>query len=198
MTSLATVKQPKKQPKAVAKKKKTTISSISIDGTSNLVVEKKIISEDTDTFECKTDTYPLTEVTKEELFQLRVSGKPGFVLKKDNSYFYTEIPRTLSLVSNDILGKHKCPDCKNFFSSTDVCPKVKDPSFSWFTRRLPSSKEEIPKFIAHAVEESSRIEKFPFITQGYETFNCPAEAFVVIRCSCYGSFSMPKTKNSYY
>lgn len=185
-------------PKVVAKKKKTTISSIYLDGTSSLVVEKKIISEDSDTFECKTDTYPLTPVNVEEISKLRASGNPGFVLKNEGSYFYTEIPRTLSLVSNDILGNHKCPYCKHFFSSTAPCPKLTDPSLSWFTRRLPASEEEIPKFIERAVEQSSRIEKFPFIIKGYETFNCPAEAFVVIICSRYDSFPAAKTKNSYY
>lgn len=184
------------QSNAVAENKK--ISSVFLDGTSRLVVEKKIMDKNTKTSKFEIDSYPLTPVTPDEILDLRVSGKPCFILKNQDSYFYTEIPKFLNLVSNDILGTHKCPYCKHFFSSNAPCPKSSNPSFSWFTRRLHDSKTDISILIEIAIEQSSRLETFPFIIKGYETFNCHSEAFVVNLCSDYNSFIRKKAKNSYY
>ena len=55
--------------------------------------------------------FELTEVTKEDLANLRRKKVPSFVFKMDGKFYYTAIPNEMNLVSSGILGRHKCAWC---------------------------------------------------------------------------------------
>ena len=104
--------------------------------------------------------FPLKEVSIEKLTDLRKSGKPGFVLKENGKYYYAKIYKNLGLTSANLLNlDHQCAAkglmCKHISLG---CQKV--------------------------LEGSSFIEKYDWITLGYETFNLigAGECFVVLKC----------------
>lgn len=100
-----------------------------------------------------------------QLEEYRNSNIPGFVLKDKDTYYYAEI-RDLEVDVDDIIGEHKCSFgkycCKHLSAASDDdggCAKV---------RGL-----------------SNNIEKYDFITLGYETFNTTHDVFTVLKCSHY-------------
>ncbi len=108
-------------------------------------------------------SYHFRKVSIEELTSLRAGKKPGFVLKEYRDYYYTEIPENLRFFSENIIGKHMCgEECVHLSA-------------------LPDSAGGCAKVRNH----SRFIEKFDFITKGYESFNTEADCFVVIACSNY-------------
>ncbi len=112
-------------------------------------------------------TFNLVEVTPEELAVYRSSGIPYFVLKDSGKLYFTKIQRNYNLVSHEgLLGPNLCShvghECHHLSAATDEdggCAKV---------RSL-----------------SQCIERYPWITKGYETFNTVRDAFVVIDCTHY-------------
>lgn len=186
------------------KKAEPSVPSVFLDVEKlNLVVERKIPGEYEGSVRIETKIYSLIPATADEIFSLRTNGACCFVLKKENSYFYTEIPRELCCISNSILGVHKCVHCSHFFSSNSSCPKAKLPSFSWYVRRKPYPTDDLEQFYLSLLDDSYRIEGLSFIVSGYETFNCPSESFVVSKCSNFVNFDHPKpakktTKPHYY
>ena len=108
---------------------------------------------------------PLKIISAIQLEEYRNSDIPGFVLKDRDTYYYTEI-RNFEVDVDDIIGEHKCSFgrycCKHLSAASDAdggCAKV---------RGL-----------------SNTIEKYDFITLGYETFNTTHDVFVVLKCSHY-------------
>lgn len=158
--------------------------------------------------------FSLREVSKEELFQLRVSKLPGFVIKVDDSYYYTELSTDLRVedytaIAQSILGVHCCSkgtsECKHLSASQNGgCPKVQDCSIRYYLKYKNADKfanefsnESDDEAYKSAVRLSKRIEKYNFITLGYEGFNIPNDFLVVIHCNCYQKevWKKPKTKN---
>ncbi|MCI8411872.1 MAG: hypothetical protein HFJ40_05530 [Clostridia bacterium] len=108
----------------------------------------------------------LKEVNSKELEKYRLEGKPGFVLKQSGKYFYSEIEKDMPIMSFKLLGDHICVTpcvCKHISSD---CQKV--------------------------IEGSSNIERYNWITKGYETFNTAADCFVVISCNQYEQVTRKK------
>lgn len=110
--------------------------------------------------------FELSEITSDELIEHRKSGKPSFVYKVDNKYYYCEIPYNLNLVGTTFLGQHLCGcvghECNRLSAASDEeggCAKVRG--------------------------RSRGIERYPWITKGYETFNTGYGAFVVLECEHY-------------
>lgn len=110
--------------------------------------------------------FPLTEVRPEELADYRKKGVPSFVLKVDGKLYYTAIPDNISFVSSNILGAHLCAvaghECHRLSAASDEeggCGKVRN--------------------------RSNYIERYPWITTGYETFNTKHDSFVVVNCLHY-------------
>lgn len=108
----------------------------------------------------------LMEVTAEELAVYRKSKISSFVLKINNKLYYASIPNDISFASYTILGPHKCAlidhECKRLSAASDKdggCKKVR--------------------------EFSQCIEKYSWITTGYETFNTKYDCFVVVNCLHY-------------
>lgn len=110
--------------------------------------------------------FPLLEVKPEELEEYRRNGIPSFVLKMDEKFYYTQIPRDITFVGSNILGPHKCAsvgkECMHLSPASDAeggCAKVRN--------------------------HSRCIERYPWIKKGYETFNTPTDVFVVACCEHY-------------
>lgn len=125
-------------------------------------------------------SYPLREVSIDELLELRLSGEPGAVYKQPNGqYFYTTIDPTLNLsVKPDKLGKHACGlQCKQVCQN---CPRTKDLTVA-YQKRIGK------KSFFDATINSWRIEKYDFIVEGLETFNMTNanDVFLVLDCKNY-------------
>lgn len=125
------------------------------------VISREVISE---SFESQ--TFPLVEISVEELNTYRENGIPSFVLKYNGKLYHTIIPANLSLISAEILGKHQCAlpgkDCAHLSAAPDEeggCEKVR--------------------------KKSCCIEKYPWILTGYETFATKLDVFVVVHCEHY-------------
>lgn len=110
--------------------------------------------------------FPLTEVTIEDLYTYRKKGISSFVLKINDTLYYTKIPKEMNFISSDILGEHKCAIVKH------EC-----------NRLSPASDEEGG---CEKVRNFSKyIERYPWIKKGYETFNTRHDSFAVIECLHY-------------
>lgn len=124
------------------------------------------------------ECFPLSEVTEKEIYMLRIGETPGFILKKEGRYFYSTIPKNLKFFGQRILGQHCCSDygsdCKYLYASKNGCPKVRDLSQEYYVRL--GYKKQV------AVGLAKRIEKYDFITLGYETVNTNEDFFVVAEC----------------
>lgn len=136
------------------------------------IVSKKIIDEKVEPL-----CFHLVEVTPEMLADYRKKGISSFVLKVDGKLYYSEIPNNISFVSSNILGTHKCAlaghECRRLSAASDEkggCQKVRNCS--------------------------NRIERYPWITAGYETFNTSHDSFVVVKCLHYEKCPPRKTYSS--
>ncbi len=124
--------------------------------------------------------YKLRLVDEEELFSLRTSGKPGFVLKRDGKLYYAEIDPNIN-INLDIDGQidHKCGMCTRCSALSDEkggCAKVRDHSAEDYTRHssnrvLIELSKEKADLVTKIWTIAKRIEKYPFVVAGYETFN---------------------------
>lgn len=121
-------------------------------------------------------SFDLSEVSVEELAAYRKTEIPSFVLKVEGKLYYSLIP-DINFYSYDLLGNHQCAvvghECNRLSAATDEnggCEKVRN-----------FSKE---------------IEKYPWITIGYETFNTAHNSFVVVKCLHYEQCP-PTVKHSF-
>ena len=117
-------------------------------------------------------SFPLKEVTLEELQEARKTKIPYLVLKDYGKYYLAEIRYDLVFVSSKILGAHLCSFCDHVSAASDEeggCIKVR--------------------------HFSKCIEEYPFIELGYETFNTVSNIFVVPQCTHFEP--SPKRKNSH-
>ena len=147
---------------------------IGLDGRKNLVISANALAasasstgwicvKSIDQIPQDTIKFPLAEVTIDQIKELRKSEIPSFLLKENESYYFAKIPKGLNLLSSHLLGRHCCSNashtCGRLSSATDEeggCAKVRN--------------------------FSKGIERYPWITAGYETFNCRHPAFVVAKC----------------
>jgi hypothetical protein len=129
------------------------------------ICKTKKVSEET-----KMVRFPLKEISSEELSIARESVIPSFVLKDYGKYYYAEIRKDMRMVAPLILGEHLCSatraDCQHLSALSDEdggCQKVRDN------------------------EKEKKINRYPWITQGFETFNCDSgcNQFVVCKCEHY-------------
>lgn len=104
------------------------------------------------------------DVSVQELEELRKSETAGLVLKIDGRLYYAEISKDVNLSSANYFGNHMCSfnnvTCKRLSAATDEeggCAKVRD--------------------------FSCGIERYDWITRGYETFGTTHDVFVVAQCN---------------
>ena len=107
--------------------------------------------------------FALKEVSAEELLKFRKAKIASFVLKLNDKLYHTKIPANISFSECYFLGMHKCAaqgqECKRLSAATDEnggCEKVRN--------------------------NCSRIERYPWITKGYETFCTKYNSLIVIEC----------------
>lgn len=104
--------------------------------------------------------YKLVKISVEDLAQKRKSKIAGLIFKINDAYFFTEIPSTMHFFSFDGCGKHLCADCGRLSALSDAeggCRKVRD--------------------------ARKRIERYTFVSFGYETFGTVQDVFVVFACN---------------
>ena len=126
-----------------------------------------------------TDVYPLVEVTRKELAEHRLSQKSGLVLKEDNKLYYTPIPGNIRVFVQEFShSQHLCG--KACAGTCAGCARTQDLTVDYQIRSFR-------KDFFNAVKDSWRIEKYPFITKGIESFNMHANttAMVVLECENY-------------
>lgn len=109
--------------------------------------------------------YPLQIASERQLDELRKNGKPGFILKETNSkgdaiYKYAEITYNTRFLNSKI-GAHLCA------ASLTECEKL------------------TPVLCSKVHDAEKKLELYPFITKGYESFNTSFDSFVVMQCSNY-------------
>ena len=111
-------------------------------------------------------SFELVEVSPHEVAEYRKNGTPSFLLKKDGKLYIAKIPRNISFVTFTLLNTHRCSiignECRRLSAASDKdggCAKVRD----------------------HA----TGIERYPWITLGYETFCTLHDSFVVAECLHY-------------
>lgn len=133
-------------------------------------ISKELISENKEPHH-----FPLREISAKEISKYRKSEVPSFVLKIGSKLYYTEIPN-ISFIGVNLLGLHKCAlsgmECRRLSAASDEeggCAKV---------RNL-----------------SCNIERYPWIEEGFETFNTKQNAFCVTKCSHYEQ--CPPKKRTY-
>ena len=129
----------------------------------------------------KQQTFYLEEITSHNLYEKRRNKIPSFILKEEDKLFWGEVDPKLHFISlevemqkdDTVLKNHKCAilnkECAHFYK----CPKVND-------RNINSGA---------MLRWSKRIEKYWFITIGYETMYTAQDAFVVLKCAHFYSDS---------
>lgn len=125
-----------------------------------------------------TENFVLSKIDVDSLFEARASGEPGFVLKCGSALYYTQISKKARFFSTSNLGTHLCGRCKKMSALSDCqggCRKVRDVSIVYAN----SSNKAL-------LRRSKRIEKYKFITLGFESFNTTQDAFIVLKCQNYG------------
>jgi hypothetical protein len=124
----------------------------------------------------------LVPVSAECVFKLRLTKVPTLVVKFNNQLYATKVKRGFS--SSAMV--HLCPDCKYCHAlpvSEGGCNKVSAISFEMVSKypAIDIPFGEDPMKIV--LEDAKRIEKYPFIVSGLETFNVSSPSLVVCQCS---------------
>lgn len=168
-------------------KKKTFIRNFSLEGFQKLHAQKiivtceqtfekksrtamKLLSEKEVEQEIEPLTFNLVEVSSEELATFREKEIPSFVLKVDNRYFYSQIPKKSSFMGSSILN------------SWHLCALHKNECY-----RLSAASDE-DGGCAKVRERSTGIERYPWITSGYESFATRHDCFIVNACKHYAPY----------
>lgn len=112
--------------------------------------------------ESSIEEYKLEEVSEEELYKIREYKLPAFIMKENDRYFYAWIPFELRLLGS-MTVEHKCAP------RNDVCKRLTP---------LPDNLGGCAKVRA----KNPRIEKYDWITKGYESVHTVCDCFIVLEC----------------
>jgi len=111
---------------------------------------------------------PLRKVTIKEIVELRNSGVPGFIFKKEDTLFYSQMDSKKRVLIQSLFTDveiHKCADyCKHLSAACDEkggCEKVRN--------------------------KATFIERYDWIKLGCEVFNTNYDMLYVARCSHHES-----------
>ena len=106
------------------------------------------------------ESFALRKISIDELTEIRKQNISGFVLKENNKYYFTQIPKNLRFIYVENFGLHMCAHCNHMSADSDEnggCQKVRI--------------------------GSNHIEFFDWIESGYETFHTRQDSFLVSNCS---------------
>lgn len=126
--------------------------------------------------------YNLSQISAEELYKHRLSGERGIVYKCNDKLFFASVSHNLHITF--MKNPHLCGlDCSRICKD---CPKSRDFTVSY-------QLKDVKRFPI-AVQKSWRIEKYPFILEGVETFNMPRfyDSHYVCACSKYIPYESSK------
>lgn len=122
--------------------------------------------------------YSLKEVSSEELMRFRLSGKPGVLIKTNESLYLSRLKHNSSLPtmasSSKLCTLSLCETCDRVCKD---CRKISDLTLSiqlGFGFNFPD-----------AVEKYGRIEKYGFITSAVEIFNKQSSNCIIEECENY-------------
>lgn len=199
MNKKATIPNPQKKFKTTKKVTKV-IKNFALEGVETLRVERvtttfevvkelhpetnrpsKVVSSQPIDEKVEPLSFPLIEVTPEALADYRKKGVPSFVLKIDGKLYYSAIPDNISFMNSTILGAHQCALTKSGFGG-------------YGCHRLSAASDENGG-CEKVRNRSTYIEKYPWITTGYETFNTKLDSFVVANCLHFEKYPPQKTRS---
>lgn len=128
---------------------------------------------------------PLHQANEEEIFVRRMKNIPTFVLKVGEDFYITDISYNLYLNYNIncVEPEHLCTNCEHcraLLEELGGCAKVRDCSAETYLQEGNSYR--------NAIVLSKRIEKYPFIQYGYETFGVSHEILCVSDCKNYEKY----------
>lgn len=139
--------------------------------------------------------YKLRKVTKEELFEIRLSYTPGIVFKDGKELYYAALPKeNLTLTGEKSWLKHLCSSdyecCTRLSADPNPygCGMIRDRSFSYYKKYRKS------KQIRYLCKISMRIEKYPFITRALETFGMKEDSLKILECKNCSRKSQRRSK----
>lgn len=125
------------------------------------------------------DKYFLNHCTEKQLLALRRQKTPTFILKFDGQLFYALVRQDFFITNHFIFSsKHQCDACTRCYAKPfeeGGCLKV-------LSRKSYLNVSEINTI---ALRSMSRIERFPFIVDGYETIGIQNESFYVANCQYF-------------
>lgn len=154
-----------------------------LNGTISLHYEKRVYSFENHRrklVNVEKKDFPFQIASEEELMKMRIDGKKLFILYKKGFRFYAEIPE-ISFGAFSSIGKTVCTFgnecCQHLLpipTNLGGCDKVYDLPLGRYLALDYTFKE--------LFEFGKRIDKYPFITEGFETCNIPIPVFVVLKC----------------
>ncbi len=135
--------------------KKTLVKNKKRTGVTNVI--REIVDTKTEL-----ETYRLREISVGELSQVKIYGIPLFIMKEGSRYFYSYVPYNFKLIGT-MKEEHLCAP------HGTVCDRLS-----------PCSDEE--GGCQKVRDDVKHLEKYDWITKGYETINTEDECFVVLNC----------------
>lgn len=126
------------------------------------IISKKEVSKEVEDL-----SFTLKPVTVAELAAYRNDDIPSFVLVENGEFYWSKIPGDISFYNSKLLGGiHLCSESKHECS------------------RLSAASDELGG-CAKVRNKATGIEKYPWITSGYETFGTSNDSLFVGSCSHY-------------
>ena len=109
----------------------------------------------------------LNKIMPNDIPTLRKSGKPVFICKELNQYWYCELPSRSLIISATKFGvEHKCAlmdhECNRLSAASDEdggCLKVRNRVLN--------------------------LARYPFVTRGFQTYNLVEDCCVIVECCNY-------------
>lgn len=122
--------------------------------------------------------HKLHQVSTEELMKFRLSGKTGFLIKVNATFYLARLKNNSALPTKVLSPELSTPSlCETCDRACNGCPKARDLTLSiqlGFGFSFPD-----------AVKKYGRIEKYDFITLAVEIFNKKASNCIVEECANY-------------
>lgn len=111
-------------------------------------------------------------ITREEIIKKRVNKEVGVVMVVDGETYFASVSEKVRLETLLEAKLHKCGCCKRLSAKSDECggcEKIRD---------YPIGEEENIR----TIQNKMRIEKYPFITEGFDAVNTYKRETIVLEC----------------
>lgn len=130
--------------------------------------------------------YQLQEVSAEELMKYRLSAKAGMVVKIGKRLYLAKRPNNHPFIEREL----KTDLCDTCDSVCKCCSKASD---------LPLAVQlGIGRTFHDAVQKYARPEKYDFIEEAVEIFNCRGNSLSVVECANYSERKAQYDEEDYF